>query len=348
MCHLRRLLAASLVLALVPFACGDDKESDGPRGADDAGSNDTGGGVTGAPDPNLRVAFIGDQGLGPDPEAVLQLIKDEGTDFVIHPGDFDYDDDPDAWDAQIDKVLGPDYPYFGTIGNHDVDAWPGYKEKLEQRAARIPGIECTGGDMGIRSACTYRGLHFILSGVGTSGFFDHIEYLNDELTSNESVWSLCTWHKNRADFQAGGKGNEVLLSAYEACADAGAMVVNAHEHSYARTLTLTDVGNAAGGYGAAGSPSLMELKKGSTFVVVSGIAGQGLRDYDPSHDDDTWWATLYAGGKHLKNGELVSDSTYAFGALFVDFHIDGDPKKARGFFKNVAGEIVDDFSIVTE
>jgi hypothetical protein len=27
-------------------------------------------------------------------------------------------DDPDAWTALIDSVLGPDYPYFGVIGTH--------------------------------------------------------------------------------------------------------------------------------------------------------------------------------------------------------------------------------------
>ena len=39
--------------------------------------------------PELRVAFIGDQGLGPNAIAVLELIKDEGARMVLHQGDFD-------------------------------------------------------------------------------------------------------------------------------------------------------------------------------------------------------------------------------------------------------------------
>ena len=45
--------------------------------------------------PELRVAFIGDQGLGPNAIAVLELIKDEGAQMVLHQGDFDYKDAPD-------------------------------------------------------------------------------------------------------------------------------------------------------------------------------------------------------------------------------------------------------------
>src|SRR3974390_2603474 len=70
--------------------------------------------------PNLKVAFIGDQGLGEEPKAVLTMIKAEGADLVIHSGDFDYADDPAAWDGQINGVLGPNFPYIGSIGNHDV------------------------------------------------------------------------------------------------------------------------------------------------------------------------------------------------------------------------------------
>ena len=63
-------------------------------------------------DANFRVAFIGDQGLGPNSVAVLNLIKDENAQMVLHQGDLDYEDDPDAWDKMISNVLGEDFPYF--------------------------------------------------------------------------------------------------------------------------------------------------------------------------------------------------------------------------------------------
>ncbi|MGH7600323.1 MAG: metallophosphoesterase, partial [bacterium] len=75
--------------------------------------------------PNFKVAFFGDQGVGENARAVLNLVKAEGTQAVLHLGDFDYNDDPAAWDAQIDDVLGANFPYFACIGNHDESAWRG-------------------------------------------------------------------------------------------------------------------------------------------------------------------------------------------------------------------------------
>ena len=47
-------------------------------------------------DADFRVAFIGDQGLGPNSIAVLNLIKDENAQMILHQGDFDYEYNPDA------------------------------------------------------------------------------------------------------------------------------------------------------------------------------------------------------------------------------------------------------------
>ena len=105
-------------------------------------------------DTEFRVAFIGDQGLCPDAITVLNLIKDEGAQIVLHQGDFDYVDNPDAWDKQISDVLGSDFPYFASIGNHDVIELSGYQEKLYDRLEKNPDVVCN-GDIGVKSSCTY-------------------------------------------------------------------------------------------------------------------------------------------------------------------------------------------------
>ena len=118
--------------------------------------------------PGLKVAFLGDQGLNANSKAVLQLIENEGADMVLHLGDFDYADRPDLWDQQITDILGANFPYFAVIGNHDVKKWlstGGYRQKLQERLARV-GATCT-GEVGIKAACRYQGLFFLLSGVGT-------------------------------------------------------------------------------------------------------------------------------------------------------------------------------------
>ena len=52
----------------------------------------------------VRVAFLGDQGLGANSRAVLRIIREEDADMVVHSGDFDYGDNPTAWDNQISNL----------------------------------------------------------------------------------------------------------------------------------------------------------------------------------------------------------------------------------------------------
>ena len=183
--------------------------------------------------PNFKVAFIADQGLTSGSTAVLEMIRDEGAHMVLHQGDFDYLDDPDAWDQQINDTLGPDFPYFASIGNHDVAAWPGYQQKLQERLDRVDGASCE-GDLGVNSACTYQGLFFILSGAGTLGS-DHGSFIKDTLASDDSIWRICSWHKNQRLMQVGGKLDEVGWKPYEECRKGRAIIATGHEHSYERT-----------------------------------------------------------------------------------------------------------------
>src|SRR2546427_12444800 len=74
-------------------------------------------------DPGLKVAFIGDTANGTDFRSVLTLIKSEGAHMALHQGDFDYGSNPAAFFSTIDSVLGANFPYFASIGNHDTGSW---------------------------------------------------------------------------------------------------------------------------------------------------------------------------------------------------------------------------------
>jgi len=163
--------------------------------------------------PGYKVAFIADQGLGSDSEAVLNLILNEGADMVLHQGDFDYIESPNQWDNQINGILGKDYPYFASVGNHDAPVWSGYQQKLIDRLARIDGAVCT-GDIGVKASCTYNGLFFILSGAGTMGS-GHANYIRDQMAADDSIWKICTWHKNMGEMQVGGKS--IAMKGQELC-----------------------------------------------------------------------------------------------------------------------------------
>ena len=292
--------------------------------------------------PNFKVAFIGDQGLGSNAQAVLQLIQAEGADMVLHQGDLGYNESdpqtPTNWDNQIDAILGPNYPYFVSIGNHDVGQWSTYQQKLQERLDRIVGATCT-GDLGVKAACHYQGLFFILSGAGTmdSG---HAAYIRDQLAQDDSVWSICSWHKNQNAMQVGSKSDEVGWGPYEECRKDGAIIATGHEHSYERTKTLSNTQTQTVDPFWQ-DPDILRVGDNSTFVFVSGLGGKSIRNQDrclPTTSPfgcDGEWAHIY-----------TSDQGANYGALFIEFNVDGDPTKASGYFKNIDGVIVDSFIIL--
>ena len=276
--------------------------------------------------PNFKVAFIGDQDLGENPKAVLKLIKEEGTDMVLHQGDFDYEDNPEKWDQQINEILGPEFPYFASIGNHDVVAWKSYQEKLKDRLDKIEGADCQ-GDLGVKSVCEYEGLVFILSGAGTKGS-NHDTYIKEQLSKQNSIWKICSWHQNMNLMQTGYKGDSTGWPVYEECRKQGAIIATGHEHSYSRTHLINNFENQT----IASKSNTLKIEKGKTFAFVSGIAGQTIRNQNPDLAKKEWWASIY-----------TADQNANFGALFCIFNYNNDKNKAHCYFKDIDGNIPDEF-----
>ena len=312
----RRVAGVALALALVTPSVGS---ADAPQ--------------------EITVAFIGDQGLGSDPEAVLQLILAEGADAVVHSGDFDYSDDAAAWEAQIDGVLGPDFPYFASVGNHDRSQFyapGGYQDRLEARLTRI-GIPWS-GDLGVQSALHFQGILVLLTAPDIFGAGDgfHDVYIRDQLAADDSIWSISSWHRNMTAMQVGGKSDDTGWGVYEESRRGGAIVATAHEHSYSRTHLLASVQNQiVAGVGdplvlSADDPATSE-DEGRTFVFVSGLGGKSIRDQEL---DGAWWASIY-----------TSDQGADYGALFGVFHYQGDPRLAHFYFKDISGTIADEFFV---
>ena len=307
-------------------------------------------------DANLRVAFIGDQGINPDAVAVLNLIKNEGTHMVLHQGDLDYTKnpvtnqmtpDPDAWDRMISDVLGDDFPYFATIGEHDV-MWNEYQQKLHDRLKKNSDVECI-GDLGVKSSCTYKGLFFIQLNPElidhTIVDTEHNSFIEEQLKNDDHMWRICSWSKNMNSMQLGDhqnhpyQGDEVGWEVYEDCKNGGAIIATAHEHSYSRTKTLIDIENQivdAQWF----EPDRLKVEDNATFVFVSGLGGKSIRDQDRClpisypYGCNGEWANIY-----------TSDQSATFGALFCTFNVGGQPNKAYCYFKNIDGEIIDEFTI---
>ena len=282
--------------------------------------------------PNFKVALIGDQGLGRGSRAVLEMIRAEGADMVLHSGDFDYYDDPDRWDEMISHILGDDFPYFASIGNHDVIAWDGYQKKLQERLARISGAVCN-GDLGVNSFCTYRGLFFVLSGVGTidSGRASYIKEALASERARESTWRFCSWHKNQRLMQVGGKGNSVGWEPYDECRKAGAIIATGHEHSYSRTHLMDNFETQS----IASKSDVLHVDGGRSFAFVSGLAGHSIRGQDDSLSSKPWWAAVYSAAQSAD-----------FGALFCVLNHEGVENRGYCYFKDVNGVIADAFGVI--
>ncbi len=336
--------------------------SSGNAGADGDSSGgpsfgSTGGDGTGSadePEPTdeyLRIAFFGDHGLGGESESTLELVRSEGAAALVILGDFDYHNDPTAYHNQLDAGLGETFPVFAVAGNHDVAEWEGYREIFIDRLAAIAEADCE-GDIGIQMGCRFRGLELVLSGVGTMPAtmpIGHERFIANRLTQSSAIWRVCAWHKNQRDMQVGTKTDEVGWAAYEVCEAGGAIVATGHEHSYARTRTLTAVGYREIGHGATGPDDELSVGLGRNFVFVSGLGGSSIRNYSDLHEKDTWWAAAFTRNWWLHDGEWTdlaeAEIKVVPGVAFIDFHVDGDPKKARGYFKTIAGDVLDEYVV---
>jgi hypothetical protein len=291
------------------------------------------------PPVNFTIAFIGDQGLGANARAVLALIESEGADAVLHQGDFDYRDDPAAWEAQIDAVLGPDFPYFASAGNHDTVAFDvpgGYQDRLEARMNRL-GIPWS-GDLGVQSTLHYRGIFVVLTAPAVFGRGDgwHDLFIRDALAADDSIWSISSWHKNMTDMQVGGKTNETGWGVYEESRRGGAIIATAHEHSYSRTHLMASFADLV--VASTDEPLVLSADapetsadEGRSFAFVSGLGGHSIRDQER---DGAWWASVYTSNQGARPG-----------ALFGVLNYEGDPRLAFFYFKDIDGNIVDEFTV---
>lgn len=373
---------AVLMAAGVPVACSDGGEADGSGSAGSAGAGagvgdsgadaGTGGGGAGAggsdaggghgdagsfggavggltpTTPRLKIAFFGDQGLGTRPRQLLEKIAGERPDLVLHLGDFDYADDPDRWSQTMSALGG--IPWLAMVGNHDVEAWAGYRQVMDRHFETFRDrIDCS-GDPGVKQTCVFRGLRIVISGVGLLGE-GHEEYIGDQLAASRELWRLCTWHVNQNDMQLGGKGDQAGWGVFQRCQERGALILNGHEHSYARTRTLTNVGNTAAAHGVTGEFDLLTLGAGKTAVIVNGMGGISLRGYRAAdHDDDTWWAAGYTMNLEFRGDVRTSTSNLLdqAAAAYLEFGVGGDATRARGWVETLGGRRIDEFTVTMD
>ncbi|MCK6561597.1 discoidin domain-containing protein [bacterium] len=280
--------------------------------------------------PNFKIAIMADGGLGESDRAVLQMIKNEGAQAVIHSGDIDQKGSVAEWDAQVTEILGLNFPYFAAIGDDDGDYWDGaggLQQALINRLNRA-GITWS-GDLGVKSSLNFQGLFILLVAPGIRGT-GHDVFIREQLAADNSIWSICSWHKNMHALQVCEKPNGTGYGVYEEARLGGSLIANGHCHSYARTHLLSSMTNQT----IASTSNTLQLEKAKSFVMISGLGGEGKGVSQSVFGD--YWAKVYTQSQNSQ-----------YGALFATFNVDGQPNKATFYFKNINGQIIESFTVVS-
>ena len=277
----------------------------------------------------VKVAFVGDQGVGENAQAVLSLIASEGTDLLLIQGDLGYNDNTAAlWEANLDNALGADFPVLTVVGNHENHEWPLYQRFIQQRIDRVNSLSCS-GEAGVKTACRFANIDIVqvAPGIrevdGVSPDADYAQFITSSFSNSGSRWRICSWHKNQEALQTGAKSNATGWAVYDACLNAGAMVALGHEHAYSRTHLLSDFENQT----IVHKNSDMTLQPGQSFAFVSGLGGWQVR---PQLRGGDWWASVYTATQGATHG-----------ALFCSF----EDTTAECYFKAIDGAVPDQFSL---
>ena len=279
----------------------------------------------------VKVAFIGDQGVGSGARSVLELIRDEGTDLLLIQGDLGYDPDTASqWIDNIDSILGENFPVLMVVGNHENYEWPRYHQWQKDKLGRVNDINCE-GEVSVKAYCTYKkiGVVQVAPGIvevdGVNGNDNYADYITEKLSSDDSNWRICSWHKNMRDMQVGGKGDSTGWGVYKNCLAQGGISIAGHEHSYSRTYLMSDFQNKQ----VIHNNNNMDIGPGSSISIVSGLGGRQPR---PQLHGGNWFASIYTASQNANPGSLFCTFT---------------GKQADCYFKDIAGLVPDSFTLAS-
>lgn len=338
------LLALGLVVALI-----DPCHCDAIVAYNGTVANATSGAPI-VPTSSFTIAVLADQGLNSRAKDVLQLVRDQNASMVFHVGDFDYLQAPKCWSKQIfSRLANSTVPqllvteYFGAYGNHEFDKglWPlhGYSRRLRDQLHPVPAECCCTGRVGVRATCVWQNVVLLQIGAGITHCYTRSmsSWIREELARlSDYPWKFCLFHTPKKPMQLGWSGNrEIGWDVYQACREGGAILLNGHDHRYARTHLMSSFGPVQS---IASTSNHLRVGNGSSFAVISGLAGYNIRTANPKLLANPWWAAS------LNRGDPFA----GFGALFIQIaspNVSGDPRQASAFFRTTNGDTIDPFTI---
>lgn len=291
----------------------------------------------------VKIAFTGDMdGREERTNAVWEVIEQEGVDAVVLQGDYSYEDNPHAALRIIDMQLNnASVPIFAAIGHHEMlndlesnefdrtatREWPIYRESFLKRVNNNPNAACS-GDYGINGLCTYNNVSVVLSGVNVFGK-KHADYAEAALDKKNGTWKICAFHNS--DWY-----DEETRNVMEACRTRGALVMVAHDHSYARTHVMNSFVTRK----VVDRTSPYTIGRGKTLMTITGLGGKGVSDLLVNKNYSSFRANEPFAKMWLNKDRATA------GALFCTFNSGGVANKAVCFFKSIDGKVRDEFVII--
>mmetsp|Transcript_17290 Transcript_17290/g.52039 ORF Transcript_17290/g.52039 Transcript_17290/m.52039 type:complete len:476 (+) Transcript_17290:49-1476(+) len=282
---------------------------------------------------DLTLAFVGDSGVAHGDD-LLRLIHDEGASAVVFNGDAAYIGQNADWLRRFRRHLGAT-PFYLAAGGTQTGTLQGLQRSTARQWAEGNVTECR-GEIGLRNACSHRGIGLLLSGSGdacgkSSARTAFFEKTLTEFSEGDVSWPICVFDFHSNERQSTGASG---WDDYELCLRRGALVITSHSSPYTRTHEVDRL-----------APSAPHVHVSRRVESGSGAAGAGLlRD---GHSMIVF--TDSSGTDGLSADEAVQPSAaggmalYHHGAFFCRFHVEGDPALARCYFKDTAGEVADDF-----
>ena len=143
----------------------------------------------------IKLAILGDQGVSENAHKVLELIKREKADAIIHSGDHGYQSTPAEWDSMITKYLGDSFPVFSSVGNHDIYNWAEYQELLWKRIKKNPAVFCD-GCLGIFSSCNFHHIYLLQVSPGIIPLKSPQNFVNNQFECINKKRNIFQWRSN--------------------------------------------------------------------------------------------------------------------------------------------------------
>lgn len=243
-------------------------------------------------------------------------------------GDLDYADSPSQWESFVNAQVGPNYPYFYVLGNHETDNASAYRANAEARFNRL-GIPWV-GTLTTHCRFDWRGIRFILTtpGIGDSSA---APYIRDQAAATTVPWVLSLFHQQMAKMQVNTKGDTTGWAVYEEARLQGVVTWNGHAHGYGRTHLLSKMDTQT----VSDNTSPYTITRGASIVVQDGLGGDDITAAGPWAGQPYW-------------GKVYTPSNGAtFGAVLCTFGAAGDPRRADCVFRNIKGVDIDRWTMMS-